>query len=210
MKTPRITATRRPPSSASAMPLEQRHDAGRELVLRLRDDEGAVEDGPTVPAELERRRDAEPGLVRPGRLEIELQVAPLGDRGEVDQRASAAGAGEAPSFPGRGRLPGRRRRRRCGRPSRPRAPGPAPGRSSRSPARRRASSRRPPRAAGRRGRGRCVYDCNSWNEIAVATSANTITPAKKRAGSWKRRERNMPAPPLYPLLVAGSRAGETL
>jgi hypothetical protein len=76
-----------------------------------------------------------------------------------------------------------------------------------------AAYRRVSPAASRRRSARArpiVYDCSSWNEIAVATSAKTITPAKKRAGSWKRRERNMPALSLYPPLVAGSRAGETL
>ena len=66
-------------------PFEQRNDPRRELVLRLRDDERAVEDQLPVLTELERLGDAQPRLVRPRQLEVELQRPPLGHRREVDQ-----------------------------------------------------------------------------------------------------------------------------
>ena len=67
-------------------PLQQRHHACRELVLRLRHDERAGENrASALPAELERLRDREPRLARSRQLEVELQRPPTRDRRKVDR-----------------------------------------------------------------------------------------------------------------------------
>ena len=174
-------------------PLEQRHDARRELVLRLRDDERADEDRVAALAEIQRPRDGEPRLVRPGRLEVELQRAPAARPRRSRSRSSAAGAGA-------GRRPGEQVDARIDRHEVDAVAGRGlelrrrePARSTRSPARRRGAS--VPCASRRRSaRARpSVYDCEELEGDRRGDEPEEITPARKSAGSWKRSERNTPA-----------------